>query len=316
MEALSMKLITQNYLKISLILAAVAALSIYPIYQSFKHKKPCVTVFNTPTQKQVEDTLKEITDYQSTLEATLKEQLADQNSQLVARIPVAFPQIHPIQWENAMKAVQKIKANDDLLCENPVIPAAADYEFVNVIYTTLAEYGINPARVEIEFVTTPGSFLSACQGLEKNKVRHIIRVNKSEVNKKSAEIALAYLRHEIQHLLTYDAIELMIVKDIFEKNEISEQEYYTNPDFIELKKFKEYRADLLAATKDMSTAQAFMQDMEERIKLYPHEQENPSHATHPTEAQRKQAIANLTQYMQIEKQHMFQPTLELRRTSA
>ena len=176
-----------------------------------------------------------------------------------------------------------------------------DDEFSNIIYATLAEYGINPTRMEIEFVNTPQSFLSACQGLAaKNKVRHIIRVNQEQVNKKSPEVALAYLRHEIQHLLTYDAIELMIIKDVFEKNDISPEDYYANPDFIELKKFKEYRADLLAATKDMSTAQAFMEDMQERIKLYPHEQENPSHSTHPTEKQRHHALANLATYLQEE----------------
>lgn len=299
-----MSIFTNTYSKIALALATLAALGTYHVYKSLKKQKSCIAVFAHPSKEQIEQTIQEITNSEDNLATTLKEQLLQENTQLLARIPLAFPQIHPLQWENAMKAVQKIKENDDLLCENPIIPAKQKEEFINIIYATLAEYGINPARVEIEFVSTPQSFLSACQGLNGNKVRHIIRVNLEQVNKKSAEVALAYLRHEIQHLLTYDAIELMIIKDIFEKNEISAQEYYINPDFIELKKFKEYRADLLAATKDMSTAQAFMQDMEERIKLYPHEQVNPSHATHPTETQRKQAIANLAQYMQIEKQHV------------
>lgn len=300
-----MSIFTNTYSKIALALATLAALSLYPIYKSLNKQKPCIAVFANPSKQQVEQTIQEITNSEGNLATTLKEQLVQENTQLLARIPLAFPQIHPLQWENAMKSVQKIKANDDLLSKEPINIAQLDVnDFSNVIYATLAEYGINPARVEIEFVSTPQSFLSACQGLNGNKVRHIIRVNLEQVNKKSPQVALAYLRHEIQHLLTYDAIELMIIKDVFEKNEISPEEYYINPDFIELKKFKEYRADLLAATKDMSTAQAFMEDMEERIKLYPHEQVNPSHATHPTETQRKQAIANLAQYMQIEKQHV------------
>ena len=292
-----MKFLTHNYAKIGLILAAIASLAAYPIYQAIKRKKPCVVVFSTPTAQQVKDTLQEISDSQSTLESTLKEQLEHENSQLLAQIPLSFTQVHPMQWENAMRAVQKLKANDDLLCTNPVVPASDD-ELITLIYTTLAEYNINPSRVEIEFVTTPDSFLAAAQGLEKNKIRHIMRVNRPAVEQKSPEVITAYLRHEIQHLLTYDAIELMIVKDVLEKNEITAQEYYANQDFIELKKFKEYRADLLAATKGMSTANAFMQDMEERIKEFPHEQLNPSHATHPTETQRKNAIANLAQYLQ------------------
>lgn len=299
MEVLSMNFILKSYVKISLILAAIAALSIYPIYQSFRAKKHCVTVFSTPSQDQVKETIQKISNDKSTLAMTLKEQLAEQNSQLVARIPVAFTQVHPTQWENAMKAIQTLKENDDLLCQNPVIPHSND-ELITLMYTTLAEYGINLSRIEIEFVTTPQSFLSACQGLNKNKVRHIMRVNREAVNKKSQEVVQAYLRHEIQHLLTYDAIELMIIKDVLEKNGITAEQYYINEDFIELKKFKEYRADLLAATKGMNTAQAFMEDMEERIKQYPHEQTNPSHATHPTETQRKQALANLAQYLQEE----------------
>ena len=300
MEALSMKFNSNPYFKIAVVIAALAALSIYPIYRSLKQQKPCLAVFNTPTPEQVQQTIKEITHSEQTVASTLYEQLVDENDQLLARIPQAFAQIHPLQWENAMKALKKIKDADDLLCENPIIPAPTNDEFTNIIYATLAEYQINPARVEIEFVNTPQSFLSACQGLEKNKVRHIIRVNKKVVSSKSPEVALAYLRHEIQHLLTYDAIELMIIKDLFEKNEISPEKYYTNAAFIELKKFKEYRADLLAATKGMSTAQAFMEDMQERMKLFAHEQENPSHSTHPTEKQRHQALANLANYLQEE----------------
>lgn len=295
----TMHFIPKLYLKISLFLATIAALSAYPIYQSFKAKKPCLAVFKAPTQEQIKDTLKEITNADSTVAATLKEQLIEENNQLLARIPAAFPEIHPMQWQNAMKSVQKLKDNDDLLCENPVIPESDD-EIITLIYTTLAEYGINPARVEIEFVTTPQSFLSACQGLANGKIRHIMRVNREAVNKKTQEVVIAYLRHEIQHLLTYDAIELMIVKDVFTKNDISPEQYFATDAFIELKKFKEYRADLLAATKNLDTAQAFMQDMEERIKQFPQEQVNPSHSTHPTETQRKQALANLAQYMQQE----------------
>lgn len=294
-----MKFASNLYLKIGLILASFAALAVHPIYQALRHKKPNLAVFGSPSSSQIKNTLKEINDSQSTLEITLRDQLAEQNSQLVARIPITFPQIHPVQWENAMKAIQRLKENDDLLCSNPVLTKSDD-EITTLIQSTLAEYSIDPSRVEIEFVTTPGSFLSACQGLEKNKIRHIMRVNRQVVAQKSLEVITAYLRHEIQHLLTYDAIELMIIKDVLEKNEISSQAYYANQDFIELKKFKEYRADLLAATNGMSTAQAFMEDMEERIKQYPHEQINPTHSTHPTETQRKQALANLMQYLQEE----------------
>lgn len=283
--------------RIALILIMLGVISAYPIYQSFTQQKPCVSVFNTPTQEQVTNTLQEITDANSTLAATLQEQLADENNQLLAQIPAAFPELPAAQWQDAMKAIQKLKENDDLLCENPVTRNSDD-EIISLIYKTVSEYGINPARIEIEFVTTPQSFLSACQGLSKGKIRHIMRVNREVVNKKSKEVVIAYLRHEIQHLLTYDAIELMIVKDVLAKNGITPEQYYTNDAFIELKKFKEYRADLLAATNGVDTAQAFMKDMEERIKQFPHEQTNPSHATHPTETQRKDAIANLMHYMQ------------------
>lgn len=301
MEVIPMKFIPQLYLKIALILAPIAALSLYPIYQTFRAQKATIEVFTTPSKAQVGTTLKKITQAEDTLENTLSQQLAEENNRLMAHILDAFPQIHPLQWENAMKAIQKFKDTDELITNDPKIPASDD-ELITLIYTTLAEYGINPARIEIEYVSTPQSFLSACQGLAGKKVRHIMRVNRKAVAEKSPEVVEAYLRHEIQHLLTYDAIELMIVKDVLEKNEITAAEYYTNPAFIEFKKFKEYRADLLAATKGIDTAQAMMDDMEERIKKYPHEQINPSHATHPTETQRRQALANLSHYLQAEKQ--------------
>ncbi len=290
--------ITMNkFVKMGLILAILAAITSYPLYEAFRAKNPCLALFCEPQAHEIEQTLQQIEQAQTTVAHTLKEQLTQENSQLLTRIPLAFPQIHPVQWENAMKALQRLKNNDNLVSPNGEIPAA-HHPFITTIYTTLAEYGINPARVEIEYVKTPQSFLSACQSFEKGKIRHIIRVNMSEVEKKSDEVALAYLRHEIQHLLTYDAIEMMIVKDVLEKNDVSSEEYYADPDFIALKKFKEYRADLLAAAHGMDTAQAFMHDMQERIKKFPHEQTNPTHSTHPTETERHAAITNLVKYME------------------
>lgn len=292
-----------TYQKALFILIALGALSAYPAYRAFQalNSSNKLILFEEINDKAiVAQTVEQIAQKGSNIASTLKEQLDAEQKALLEEIKKEFS-IPSEKWESALATIEALKERDSLITQEPIIPAT-DEPFFATIYETLAAYSIDPMRVEIELVDTPQSFLAACQGMSKGGVRHIMRVNLAEVAKRTPESQVAFLKHEIIHLLNYDVIELMVIKTLLESCGIKPEEYNNSPAFIAVKKHKEFRADLLAASDSIETAQALNEDFEARIKQFPHEQENPSHCTHPTETQRLQAMNGLISYLEAEKQ--------------
>lgn len=297
-----MNLALTHYKYILALIAAFGALGTVTLYHVLsKQSQTTLQIFGTaPSQNKIMQTVQKLADEKISVADTLHEELNTQNDRLLADIQNAFP---CDQWEQMLQAVKTIIDADDLLMEYPVVThAAGDHPFIKKIREILASYNINPARVSIELVDTPQSFLAAGQGYFNGKVTHSIKVNLAEVLKRSADVQEAFLRHEIMHLLHYDSLYRMFIKDLLEKNGITKDVYSKHPAFIAYQRHKEYRADLLAAACDPEVAQSFIADFDRIIALHPHEQTNPSHVTHPTETQRQQAVAQLLSYMNAEQQ--------------
>lgn len=296
--------ITNNYIYIIAIAALAAALIALPIHYALIPKQTAtLQIFDTaPSAHKVTNTVQTLAQKGSCVADALHEELNTQNDSLIADLQTAFP---CDQWEQMLQAVKTIIDADDLLTENPVVKhSAGDHPFIKKIREILASYHINPARVSIQLVDTPQSFLAAGQGYCNGKVSHSIKVNLVEVLKRPADVQEAFLRHEIMHLLHYDSLYRMFIKDLLEKNGITKDVYSKHPAFIAYQRHKEYRADLLAAACNPEVAQSFITDFDRIIALHPHEQTNPSHVTHPTETQRQQAVSQLLSYMNAEKQQI------------
>ncbi len=278
---------------------ALGTLSAFPIYHAFivKPKNNLALFTAHTTQEEIKETVEAISTQGSTVAQTLAEQLQEEHARLMANIETEFPSE---QWAGMKAVLEKIKTNDTLIIENPVATHdPKDHPFINTIKQTLVSYTIDPSRVSINLVDTPGSFMAAGQGFENGKVTHSIRVNLAEVERKSEDVQLAFLKHEIMHLLNYDGLEGMFIKDVIQKSGKSLDQITSSASYIAFKKFKEYRADLLAADNPR-IAESLIKDFEKIIELHPHEQTHPTHASHPTETQRKQALAQLVNYFEAE----------------
>jgi Zn-dependent protease with chaperone function len=285
--------------KIFIGLLLFGAISAFPIYKTFiaKPKNQLAIFIDLPTETEIKETVQSITAEKSSVTQMLAQQLQEEYDQLFANIQKEFPSE---QWESLKAVLENIKSKDQLLTDNPiVVENNKDHPFVTIIKKTLASYNIDPSKVAIEIVDTPQSFMAAGQGFEKGSVRHLIRINLSAIAKKSDDVLLAFLKHEIMHLLNYDGITGMFIKDLLKKNGITQDQISQSPSLIAFKKFQEYRADLLAADNP-ETAQSLIKDFEKIIELHPNEQTNPTHSTHPTETQRKQAITQLLTYLNVE----------------
>ena len=280
-------------------LLMVGALSAFPIYKAFiaKPKNQLALFIDLPTDAEIKETVQTINSEQSSVTQMLAQQLQEEYDRLFTNIQNEFP---CEQWASLKTVLENIKAQDQLLTDNPVvIENKQDHPFVTTIKKTLASCNIDPSKVAIEHADTPQSFMAAGQGFENGTVRHFIRINLSAISKKSDDVAQAFLKHEIMHLLNYDGITMMFIKDLLKKNGITQEQITKSPAIIAMRKFQEYRADLLAADNS-ETAEALIKDFEKIIELHPNEQSNPSHSSHPTETQRKQAMTQLLTYLNAE----------------
>lgn len=300
---MEIQMIMNNYSmkkKLLLALLLLGALSAFPLYHAFTPTKKNLAIFTAkPTQQQIQETVQSIATQGSTVVETLAEQLTTEYEGHIANIQKEFPLV-PEQWASMRAVLEEIKSHDQLLTDNPSIPVDShDHPFIKTIKETLASYTIDPARVTIELVDKPQSFMAAGQGYEKGSVRHFLRINLEAIAKKSEDVQLAFLKHEIMHLLNYDGIEGMFIKDLLKKNGITAEQISSSPSLIAFKKFQEYRADLLAADSP-EIAASLIKDFEKVIALHPYEQVNPSHTSHPTETQRKEAVTHLLSYLNAE----------------
>ncbi len=295
-------MILNNYsMKKKILISALlfGTLCAFPFYKAFvATPKNQLAIFCVlPTEAEIKETVQSINAQELTVIQALAAQLQEEHQRLFAEIQREFPSE---QWASLQEVLDTIKSHDQLFTDEPVVTLDAhDHPFVKVIKETLASYRIDPSKVTIEYVDTPQSFMAAGQGYQKGSVNHFLRINVAAVEKKSDDVLLAYLKHEIMHLINYDGITMMFIKDLLKKNGITQEQIATSASLIAFKKFQEYRADLLAADNP-EIAESLIQDFEKIIELHPDEQSNPTHTSHPTETQRKQAVTHLLTYLKAE----------------
>ena len=129
---------------------------------------------------------------------------------------------------------------------------------------------------------------------------HDLEINIPRISEHAPEIQEAIIRHEIMHLLNYDPLTRAYIEVMLLENGIKAKEFMKEPAIQNFYKHQEFRADLLAACDGMSTAQAFQKDFEHYIETYPQDQVADACTTHPSDAQRLQAVTQLISYMEAE----------------
>lgn len=269
---------------------------------SFSPKKKLspIAFLDTTATSIIESRIKRLSEENKTVIDALQADLETEYQKGLAALQQEF-NIPPKDWNAVINILTTLEEKDDLISPNPIKSniQAIQNPFIKKLYKVLEEYSINPSRIKIEYVDSPGSFISAGQGYFDKKVTHVLRLNMKVIEQRTQDIQEAFLRHEIIHLLHYDGLELLFIKELLEQHGVKENVYLKNPAFIEYKKFKEYRADLLAANS-VAIAESFLKDFANMIKLRPNEQINPTHTSHPTEAQRYNAMSSLHAHLQTE----------------
>jgi len=293
--------IKKKFLAVSLIFGALSA---WPMYQVFapRIQKKIMVLNSQPTLEQIQKTVTEISQAVSNVADTVAQELNAEHDRLLAELQKEFPMQE--EWTEMLKEIAQLKAEDTLSCDNPIIKNADnEHEIVKRVRELLAEYFINPEVVQIHATHDPASksFISAGQGYGAGKVIHELKINIANFSKRSQAIQEAIMRHEIMHLLHYDSLEYSFIISLLEENGIEPQTYKNNPVFKAYCKHKELRADLIAASSDLTIATAFQKDFERALTTSP-EDYAQLFTTHPSKKQRHEAMNILMSYLDAEKQ--------------
>ena len=292
-----------SYKKVLYLGLALGSLSIFPVYRLF-------IAPNTPSKQSILEVLpagnmhqnvQEILQKGSSVQDTLKAQLDIQHEAIVAEIKKAFP-CTPEAWGQAYEEFERLKTQDNFIVANPRLKKNPnDLPIVLKVKELLVHNNIDPERMTILTINEPNNACDAAAGqcVNNNKVQHFIRLNLAQLLQHDACVQEALLTHEIMHLINYDSLEFACIEKLFKDFTIEPKMYNNAPCFIDLNKFIEYRADLMASAQGIGIATALQQAMTEHMAEFA---DDIISTNHPSCKQRYEAIANLAEYMKAENQ--------------
>lgn len=220
-------------------------------------------------------------DYQNALEAIRKE----------FNIPAE-------EWQKAHeKFLLVCKENKDLFKDN-VKPKLVKDELKNLVRSALANAGINPDKVSIQYTKDDSMPVVTYQEYaHNNRLKHSITINKAWFTQHPLELQNAIINHEIMHLKNFDCIEYGFITEVLEQHGISKKMYEKSKSMQNFRHMRELRADLLAGSKDISLAKAFHQDF---CNCVARNYQEDLHS-HPSSQTRLDQMAQLLHKMEVEK---------------
>jgi hypothetical protein len=164
------------------------------------------------------------------------------------------------QWDKALKAFRAFCAQDKLL--KPFSSyKKSENDLSRRIKEALAHAGINPDLVTINYVNDKECPLVARQEFDDTQIYHYLDIDREWLSKRSEQVQLAIIAHEMEHLKHYDSVESGYIIEILEKNGYSYEDYNESPAVKDYRYQREFRADLLAAARDMGIAKALQNDL-------------------------------------------------------
>ncbi len=221
----------------------IGILSAYPFYQT-------LIVENKPKKALL-----------SPLQEELVKNLDVIHSQVLKGIQREF-KIPQDQWDKALKEFKALCAQDRLLKPFSSYKKSED-SLSGRVQEALAQAGVNPDLVTIQYVNNTECPLVARQECDDTQIYHFIDIDREWLSKRSDQVQLAIIAHEIEHLKHYDSVESAYIIEVLEKNGYSYQDYNKSLAVKEYRYQREFRADLLAAARDMSIAKALQHDLKQ-----------------------------------------------------
>lgn len=229
----------------------------------------------------------------------LEKQLSEEHIRLLDSIQHAFS-ISATEWHDTLEKIKKIKQSDTLVIANPkMFSNPTEDPLIIKTRKILLSFAIDPKRVTIFTINEPNNACDAATGQCYNKgiVEHYIRLNTAQLKNRPEDVQEALLTHEIMHLLNYDSLEQIYIETLLKNKGIDSKVYHAHPAFVAYCKHLEFRADLLAGSQDITTAQNLKKVFQLQIERDPNEK---STLTHPSYTQRSAAMDKLMSHLKTE----------------
>jgi len=165
------------------------------------------------------------------------------------------------EWQNAMNEFAALSNNNRDLFKQKASFTPGNDSFKNKIYQSLADAGINPQKVSINYSDDNKCPIFTLQEYSsQTRLRHSITINPEWFNKHPVELQKAIIKHEIMHLKNFDPIEYGFIVELLEDHGITRDQYFNSASIQKFRHMRELRADLLAGAHDINVAKALHSD--------------------------------------------------------
>lgn len=233
----------------------------------------------------------------SLFERMREESLIVQEKKLLA-VKKAF-KISDESWKNSWDSFYHYVYADDLF--EPITYHVEKNDPFEILFDEiLLSHGINPKRVELVMVKNDPNFeqAQASQIIDANdRITHKVEINCQIFENSDPGVREVILRHEIMHLICYDALAISYLYEILHNAGYTKEQIVNAPSIIAYNHEMELRADRLSLCFDKSLAE-YAADMykwaAQKIKT---EKLNDINISHPTYQQRYQEIKKLCKRM-------------------
>lgn len=299
-----------RYKNFFITIVSLVTISGFGLYRLTSHQyPPCIQLFELATREEIDATVNTLQQQNLSVVTALKDQLQEQHEKLLNRLQNNF-KIENAEWCHMLNNWHTVKGNDCLCIKKSIVKLnPKDHPLLDKARKLLAEYSIDPERVQVKAIHNPQSRSSAAayQGFDykqlQGQVIHLLEINIPVLSQRTKPVQEAILRHEIMHLLNYDPLKLGFIEQLLSKHGITHQDLVHDQAYCNINKHIEFRADLLAACHNVKTALAFQENFNYLIETHPEIQNDPTYfVTHPSDRDRLQAVTQLAHYMQTEQQ--------------
>ncbi len=138
---------SKNTLKISVLLATVAALAAYPLYRATRQNDSKIALFTASApESEIKAELSQLQNSQKTVLETVCQEMDQKDHQLVQALIEAFP-LPGNAWQACQEELKKVKLSDNLLLADADPIPTDNLDQIDEISTLLYASGVNPKRV-------------------------------------------------------------------------------------------------------------------------------------------------------------------------
>ncbi len=239
-------------------------------------------------------------DHASNVQEAVTKALEEQHAEIIEAVRVDF-NIPENAWNHAMNENKTIQNNDRLMLDKPVTHyKKGTDEIANHVKELLADAGINPDKVAIQYVSNLECPLTAVQEFnDSNQIISCIQIDKTWFAKQNPAVRDALIAHEMVHLKHYDSIEGGTMIEIVLEHGFSREEYEASKAVRNYRHFREIRADVLAGITDITIAMTLQEVFENYMKNNAQFEDNHHH---PASSMRYEQMAMLINHMNTEQQ--------------